>query len=212
MVQGKCIAVQALLSEATAWLSFCQQHDIAVNEQSRRIVQKMESLLAGDSSEQISIQQTDLTAIHELARANQRVHAHWLIGLSQTHLFASWLAALPMATSGLVTGDLELIVMAMAAPFLAGFLIYVYLPLRLLSYFGSVLLSLIQPISRRPRLIEGEDYGMAFAIEAAMFVLPLLWPCWLVVRHWRTGRRAQGAWIAIGILLAAQVGFRMAIR
>ncbi|MFN9720217.1 MAG: hypothetical protein ACK58L_16075 [Planctomycetota bacterium] len=212
MVQATRDAVQFLLSEAIAGLSDRQQHGVAVKEQSRRIVKEVESSLAGDASELISIQQEDLTALHELARANQRIRAHWLIRLLQTHLVASWLAAVPMATAGLVTGAAESVLMALAAPLLSGYLIYVYLPLRLLSYCGSILLSFIQPSSIRPRLIDREDYGMAFSIEATMLVLPLLWPCWLIVRQSRTGRPAGGAWIAVGRLLAAQVAILIAIR
>ncbi len=212
MVQAKRIAVQTLLSEAVAGVSYCQQHRMAVDEQSQRLVEMVERLLQDDPNDRISIEQEDLSAVYELARVNQRIHGHWLTKLVQTHIVASWLAAIPIAIAGLVAGELLVFMIAMAAPLIAGLLIYVYLPCRLLSYAFSILLASLRPLSRWPEFIDGEDYGMWFAIMAMVIVLPMLWPSWLLVRQWRTGRPARGAWIAVGLLLVAEVALLFASR
>lgn len=174
MVSAKRECVSELLRDAERWLSFCRSHGIRVSDEQDVATVRIRLVIDTSAGLQVTVDQADLTCIHDMSRAFRRATCSRIRKLWQTHCVASYLIVFTLPFSGPE---------ALAAPLLTGWFLFVYLPVAGPWYWLT-----------RPR---GEFEGLLLfiSIEAGIRYATMLPWAWYIARHLRSRQPAFFAYL-----------------
>ncbi|MBL8820004.1 MAG: hypothetical protein JNL58_28530 [Planctomyces sp.] len=173
--------VLILLDGAESYVAYRDAHQLRIHSHQRSAIANILSALASAPHEDVQVNVADLDCVYYMWRSNNRIHAGPFKKFLLTHSVASLITGL-MFPFWLGPHFLLL------APFLVGWLVYLYLPVVGLLYLRSGpgsdewLLLVLSIAAARP-------YALSFC------------PSWYVARHILTGRRADWAYGVIILLL-----------
>jgi hypothetical protein len=194
--------VAELVGKARGFLEFRRRHQLPVKTSAEIAVAMVTTAVEEPQTKsQITIEQRDLTIVHELADAFDRMRCSWFVKWCQTHAVACWLGTLLPAVMSAAWGSFDFLLIWPTMPLVGAFLVYVILPFRLLMFAGVWALSHLND-RLRPTLFEphADDVIMAAAMPAAVMVMTYGLPSWFIARQFRTGQECRWAWWMVAML------------